>query len=250
MPEEEVSQQESTQEQSSPEPSSGQERQLKDLTREGERLNPDRLVAEYGDAKRALGALAAKTNTLEADLKKTRDDRRRLREQLPGDDERVLTPEEQKQLKEIGLFNDEGDFEPSRLRETLETAQNAQRELETLKRRESLRKVADVEGVENFDALARLADDEEFSVGERTVDGETEQFAQVTYTEDGQEKTVPLRDYEKLKPFHNSLFAQEEEEETPRRRMPTQGTTAKPREEQDRVETFIQEINEQNAARA
>ena len=209
----------------------GQESTSEDRTAPGERLDPDRWVAKYGDAKNALGRMATQMDRVEAERDQYKRRVEEVESQLPSDDARVLSGEEQGQLKEIGILNEEGEFQPSRLREKLETAQNAQRELQTLKRRESLRQVADVEGVENFDALASLADDEEFSIGERTVDGETQQFAQVTYTEGGEEKTVPLRDYEKLKPFHDSLFATEEQE--PQTRMPRQYAQPQKKQTQD-----------------
>jgi hypothetical protein len=70
-------------------------------------LNPDLLIQEHGDAQRALGALSQKAEDLESDNADLRDQRRELREQVPGDDDVVVSADRIDELREEGYLETE-----------------------------------------------------------------------------------------------------------------------------------------------
>jgi len=70
-------------------------------------LNPDLLIQEHGDAQRALGALSQKAEDLESDNADLRDQRRKLREQVPGDDDIVVSADRVDELRDAGYLETE-----------------------------------------------------------------------------------------------------------------------------------------------
>lgn len=70
-------------------------------------LDPTQLVAEHGDAQRALGALSQKTEQLESETKELREERRKLRDQVPGDGDVLIDAERVEELREDGFLDTE-----------------------------------------------------------------------------------------------------------------------------------------------
>lgn len=152
-------------------------------------LDTDVLVAKYGDARAALAKVVSKLDSVEADNAKYRKQIRDLKEKVPGEDERVLSAEEQQALRERGLLTEEGEIDVKPFDEKAKRAEAA----DALEHKEQLREVAEVEGIEGFDAFAELAADDAFEIQEE--DGE--KYAVVTLEEDGAEKTVRVAEHPK-----------------------------------------------------
>ena len=81
-----------------------------DPTGPGGRLNVDRLVAEHGDATRALAAMTYKVNDLERDNANYRQRIREMKGQLPSENAVVLTDEDDvqaiTQLRQVGTLKE------------------------------------------------------------------------------------------------------------------------------------------------
>ena len=143
-------------------------------------LDTDVLIAKYGDAQRALAKVVAKLDAVEKDNADYRQQIRDLRAKVPADDARVLTPDEQKALRERGLLTEEGELKPEIFDEKAKRAQTA----DALERKEKLRAVTEAAGITNFEAFEGLVGSEDFEVEKGT--GDEAATVKVVYEEDGE----------------------------------------------------------------
>lgn len=128
-------------------------------TAPGGRLDPERLKAKHGDAEAALRSLAYKLDEVERDNAQLRQERRELREQVPGEDDVVLSEEDAQALRERGLITDEGAVDVAPYDEATERAKKADR----LEREKHMETVAEVAGAK-LGALKMVGADLEYEV--------------------------------------------------------------------------------------
>lgn len=112
----------------------------------------------------------------------------RLQSATPADDEVTITESDAETLRELELLTDDGEVDPSGLREKLEQGQTAQEELESLRRQQRRRDVYEATSLNRKAAEDILPDAIEF----KTEEGDEGMAVQVV-DEDGQEHD--LNDY-------------------------------------------------------
>lgn len=149
------------------------------------------------------GRAIQKITQLLEDNYQLREDRRELREQLPSDDEIVLSPEEADQLKELGALGDDGTLQVDEVQERLEEAEQAEEELQSYRRQEKRREVYEAKDLNEEAAEDILPDDVEYEVEES--DGEEEKEAYVV-TEDGRTPVGEYIEENYSEPIQNALY--------------------------------------------
>lgn len=175
----------------------------------GGRLDPERWIAKYGDAKAALARMATKLDQVEADNADYRQQIKDLSGKVPEEDDIVLTGEEAALYRDLTAEN-----ELTVIKERLEAGREAEGRLSELERRERLREVAEAAGITSFEAFERLDEGETYEV---RGDGD-DRTVVVTYEADGKEVTADLKQYERLKPFHPALFGEREQDAATQRK--------------------------------
>lgn len=152
------------------------------------------LVTQYnGDVSRMADKLAEvlddnyKLRTKNNDLKRDNDD---LKTKVAPDGALILTADEASQYQSLKALN----LKPDEITKRLTDADAAVSERDTLKRRDTIRQVADVSGYKSA-VLERLGADLVYEIKDatETVNGKQVQTKQVL-VKDG-EKNVPLKDY-------------------------------------------------------
>lgn len=135
-------------------------------------------------AERAVeeGRAIQKIESLLVDNKEQRDKIRELKDQLPAEDEVVLSPDQASKLRELGVLGEDG-VETEDLEETLEEGREARQELQQIREKERRREVAETAGV-NPDALEMATKALDTDV-EYEIQGEGENATVVARPEDG-----------------------------------------------------------------
>ena len=153
------------------------------------------------------------------DNKNLRDANRQLKDSQPPEGAVVLEGDEADRYREIQADEDKDPIESLSAR--LSENEDASKRLQELERKETLRTVAEAEGITNLDAFAGIANGEAFEVKtEEDEDGNDVQRAYVAADEDAE--SVPLKEYERFQPYHASLFGEAQEKEDSRPSMPEQ----------------------------
>jgi len=194
-------------------------------TNDGNDITQDDLERQAQQAVEEGRAMQKITQLLQ-DNYEQREQLRQLRDRLPSDDEVVLGEEEQEQLREVGALGEDGTVQAGQLQERLSEAEEAQEELQALRRKEQRRQVYEATGMNAEAAEDILPDDVEYEVETETnEDGEEEATAFVV-TEDGR---TPVEDHIEehySDPIQNALFSEAEggegEDEGESKRVPNQ----------------------------
>jgi hypothetical protein len=155
-----------------------------------------------------------------------REQLRSLREQMPDDDQVVLDAEQAEQLQEVGALGEDGTVKAEDLEERLSEAEEAQQELQALKRKEKRREVYEATGLNAEAAEDILPDDVEYETETVDTDDGEETKAFVT-TEDGRQEVGEYVEENYSKPIQNALYADsgdggDEEEESSSKSVPQQ----------------------------
>lgn len=170
-------------------------------------LDQDELIARYGNQERVIQKLITKIDNLEADNAGLREDRRELREQVPGDGDVVLNDEEAAQLRELGALSDDGTLQAGQVQERLEEAEQAEQELQSYRRGETRREVYEATGLNEEAAEDILSGDLDFETETAEENGEEVTNAYVA----GEDGRTPVEDYieeQFSKPIQNALYGE------------------------------------------
>jgi hypothetical protein len=174
-------------------------------------LDQDELLARYGNQERVIQKLITKIDNLEADNADLREDRRKLRDQTPAEDQIILGADEADQLRELGALDEEGEVQAGEVQERLQEAEEAQEELQAYRRRERRRKVYEAEGLNEEAAEDILPEDLDFEVEDGEGDDEeTEAFVK---TDDGRTPVFEYIEANFSEPIQNALAGSTGEEE-------------------------------------
>jgi len=148
-------------------------------------LDPNKLVAEHGDAQRALGALSEKADTLEEENQQYRQRIKELEEQVPGGESVMITDEHLESLREKGFIESE---EPS-ADDVLNALQEEREKRANLENRQTFQEVVQLTDADQgiledigADTLSYRIEDVDGGEGKRVL----------VETEDGDE---PFRSY-------------------------------------------------------
>lgn len=150
-------------------------RSEEDLRREAER------AVEDGRTIERLTRLMQERNELEQEVE-------RLQSATPADDETTISESDADTLRELDLLTEDGEIDPSGLREKLEQGRDAQQEVKQLRRQQRRRKVYDATDLNRKAADDILPEDVEF----RTEEGDAGMAVQVV---DAEGETHDLSDY-------------------------------------------------------
>lgn len=150
-------------------------------------LDPNRLIQEHGDAQRALGSLSQKAETLESENADLREERRQLRDQVPSDEDIVLSQERINELQEDGFLDTDTPTEEEVVRALREEREQRVK----LENRQKFNRVVELTGADRG-VLEDLGEDTaNYQLKEVETDDGTEVQVQVE-TEDG---TQPFEEY-------------------------------------------------------
>ncbi len=138
------------------------------------------LTRHNNDAMAVIATLLSENHSL-------RDERRQLRNQLPGEGNLVLSGEQAQQWHAYGQLGALADVQAA-----LKERETAQSELKTLKRDLELRDVAAAAGY-NLDVLRTLAGEAAFAIKDEQKDGKA---VKVVTVKDG-DKEIPIEEYAK-----------------------------------------------------
>jgi len=173
------------------------------------------------------GRSIEKIKNLLEDNYEQREQLRQLREQIPDDDQVVLDPEQAERLQEVGALGEDGDVQADSLEERLSEAEEAQQELQALRRKEKRREVYEATGLNAEAAEDILPDDVEYET--ETVDTEDgEETKAFVETEDGRKEVGEYVQESFSEPIQDALYAEsgegggEEEEESSSKSVPQQ----------------------------
>lgn len=153
-------------------------------TEVADHLDADRLVAEHGNARQALGAVTQKLDSVEADNADLREERNQLRDQVPGDEDVVIPQEEVNRLQEEGLL----DTDTPSAEDVVSAMMQEREKRRTLENQQTFREVVSVTGA-NEGVLKDLGADTLDYEMEEVEDGKVQVFVE---TDDGR---TPFTDY-------------------------------------------------------
>mgnify|MGYP000005137963 CR=1 FL=1 len=144
-------------------------------------LDPQRLMAEHGDAQRALGKLSQKAEQLETENKDLREERRTLRDQVPSDEDVVISNERVDELREKGLL----DTDNPTAEDVIEALEAEHEKRITLENRQRFNRVVEMTGADRGILEDIGADTLNYEL--REVEGEDTSEVQVyVQTEEGE----------------------------------------------------------------
>jgi hypothetical protein len=149
------------------------------------------IAKQGGDYQRAAATLFDDNHKLREDKRKLTDEVESLKIRIPVDGSFILSAE---QAKAWQAYRELGE-DPKELKKKLETATTAEGELAKLRKSESLREAAEVEGFK-ASVLQRLGEDLEIEISDIDVvgvDGKVTQQKQAR-VKDG-DKMIPLKEY-------------------------------------------------------
>jgi len=136
-----------------------------------------------------------------------REQLRNLREQMPDDDQVVLDADQAERLQEVGALGEDGDVQAESLEERLSEAEEAQQELQALRRKEKRREVYEATGLNAEAAEDILPDDVEYET--ETVDTEDgEETKAFVKTDDGRQEVGEYVEESYSDPIQNALYAE------------------------------------------
>lgn len=136
---------------------------------------------------------------------------RSLREQIPDDDQVVLDPEQAERLQEIGALSEDGEVQADEVEERLSEGEEAQQELQALKRKEKRREVYEATGLNAEAAEDILPSGVEYETETvETDDGEeTKAFVK---TDNGRKEVGEYVEENFSEPIQKALYAEGGEE--------------------------------------
>ncbi|WP_103030021.1 hypothetical protein [Salinibacter altiplanensis] len=170
-------------------------------------LDADLLFTKYEDEKRAAQKALDKVEELEEHTYKLRQQKKELKEQVPGDGDVVLNDEEAAQLRELGALGDDGTLQAGQVQERLQEAEQAEEELQSYRRWETRREVYEATGLNEEAAEDILSGDLGFETETAKEDGEEVTKAFVA----GEDGRTPVEDYieeQFSKPIQNALYGE------------------------------------------